>query len=257
MIGLYFSGTGNTAYCIKQYMKELQCEHACYSIEQDTWKNAIKESETIIFAYPIFYSNLPKIVQDFIINHHDLWGGKQIFIITTMGLFSGDGAGCSARMFQHYGATIIGGLHLKMPDSIGDEKLLKKSLEKNQEIIAHSMNKLRNAAIAHKQGKPAQEGLSFFSHILGLFGQRLWFSNKTSSYTNRLNIHQKQCVGCGLCTSLCPMNNICLKDGKAVANDHCTMCYRCINHCPKQAITLLGKKVYQQSLIEHFIKEKV
>ncbi|MBQ2294367.1 MAG: 4Fe-4S binding protein [Spirochaetales bacterium] len=36
-------------------------------------------------------------------------------------------------------------------------------------------------------------------------------------------------------------------------NNQCTMCYRCVNNCPKQAITLLGKKVIEQSLIEKFL----
>jgi hypothetical protein len=35
-----------------------------------------------------------------------------------MGLFGGDVSGILGRLLQQYGAKIIGGLHLKMPDSI-------------------------------------------------------------------------------------------------------------------------------------------
>ena len=42
-------------------------------------------------------------------------------------------------------------------------------------------------------------------------------------------------------------------DEKAVSNNRCTMCYRCVNNCPKRAITLLGKKVVMQSLIENYL----
>lgn len=55
----------------------------------------------IVFAYPIYYSNLPKIVRDFINDNHTIWEKKNIFIIATMGLFSGDGAGLSARLFKN------------------------------------------------------------------------------------------------------------------------------------------------------------
>ncbi|MCR5203719.1 MAG: 4Fe-4S binding protein [Lachnospiraceae bacterium] len=48
------------------------------------------------------------------------------------------------------------------------------------------------------------------------------------------------------------MHNITVKDQKAVSGDRCTMCYRCINKCPKQAITLLGKKVHEQCGIEKY-----
>jgi ferredoxin len=49
------------------------------------------------------------------------------------------------------------------------------------------------------------------------------------------------------------MGNITMKDGKAVSGSRCTMCYRCINRCPKQAITLLGQKVIEQSVIEKYL----
>lgn len=31
------------------------------------------------------------------------------------------------------------------------------------------------------------------------------------------------------------------------------MCYRCVNICPKQAITLLGKRVVEQGMIEKYL----
>lgn len=37
-----------------------------------------------------------------------------------------------------------------------------------------------------------------------------------------------------------------------ISLDQCTMCYCGINHCPKQAITLLGKEVKQQGKIETY-----
>ena len=38
-----------------------------------------------------------------------------------------------------------------------------------------------------------------------------------------------------------------------VQNNQCTMCYRCINNCPKQTMTLLGKMVVEQSVIEKYL----
>ena len=58
---------------------------------------------------------------------------------------------------------------------------------------------------------------------------------------------------CGKCEKLCPMNNIKIVDNKVVQNNQCTMCYRCINNCPKQAMTLLGKNVVEQSVIEKYL----
>ena len=62
-----------------------------------------------------------------------------------------------------------------------------------------------------------------------------------------------KCIGCGKCVSLCPMDNMELHSGKAVQGGCCTMCYRCVNHCPGQAITLLGKKLYEQCTVEKYL----
>ena len=60
-------------------------------------------------------------------------------------------------------------------------------------------------------------------------------------------------MGCGVCEHLCPMKNISVEEGKAVPHERCAMCYRCINRCPQRAITLLGKEVVDQSVIEKYL----
>ena len=167
-----------------------------------------------------------------------------------MGLFAGDGTGCAARLLKKYGAAITGGLQIVMPDSIGDCKALKKSHEQNKEIIAKADKRIIDAASQMRAGKYPKEGLSFASHLAGLFGQRLWFYNKTTGYTDKLKIDPSKCIGCGLCAKNCPTQNIRIEDGKAVASNQCTMCYRCVDFCPKQAVTLLGKTLHEQPTYE-------
>lgn len=83
------------------------------------------------------------MVKDFVDRNCHLWQDKKIFVIATMGLFSGDGAGILARLLRKYGAKIIGGLHLKMTDSIADVKGLKRPLEKNVELVRAAEQKNR------------------------------------------------------------------------------------------------------------------
>lgn len=246
MTGIYFSGTGNTKFCISRFLSGIEGEHRLLSIEDRAAVSEISGAEEILFAYPVYYSSLPKIVSDFISNNQDLWRGRRIFIIATMGAFSGDGAGVSARLFRKYGAEIIGGLHIKMPDCIGDVKALKKSPDENRRIIASAEEKIDRAAKNYPLGKPPQEGLNIFYHLAGLFGQRLYFSGKTKHYTHNPKINTEKCVGCGNCEKLCPMRNIHIAGGKAVPGNKCTMCYRCFSLCPQKAITIIGKKVIVQ-----------
>ena len=193
-----------------------------------------------------------KIVQDFICGNSDVWKGKHIFIIATMGLFSGDGAGVSARLFKRYGAHIWGGLHLKMPDCICDVKALKRTPDQNKQIVIQAEECIKSAVYNLKNGTPTKNGLGFWCHIAGLLGQRLWFYRKTQAYSDKIQINSDTCIKCGKCALVCPMNNLSLSKGKIVANGRCTLCYRCVNQCSKKAITILGKKVISQSSIYDF-----
>lgn len=253
MLGLYFSGTGNSRWALEVFLDKYDGSATAHAIEEKDIAEYIKDEKEIVFSYSVQYSNIPKMLKDFIDRNGHLWQGKKVFVIATMGLFSGDGAGILARRLHRYGAQIMGGLHLKMPDSIADEKALKRSAEKNKELVRAAEKKIDRAVQSIKNGKPPQEGIGLLYHLAGLFGQRLYFYNKTKRYTDNIKIDRQKCIGCGKCASLCPMNNLSIDRNLVRAADRCTMCYRCINTCPKQAITLLGKNVIEQGTIEKYL----
>ena len=253
MVGIYFSGTGNTKYCVETFVKECDDAALAFSIEEENIAQIISDQKEIVFGYPVQFSNLPKMLKDFVLSNSDIWRDKKVFIIATMGLFSGDGSGMLARLLEKYGAIIEGGLHLKMPDSISDEKALKRSLQDNQTLVKRAALKVKSAAHDLKSGNPPQEGIGLWYHLAGLFGQRLYFRNKTKTYTDKLKIDKNKCTGCRKCVNLCPMKNIRFEEQKAVSGNRCTMCYRCINKCPAQAITLLGKRVIEQCYLEKYL----
>ncbi len=162
MIGVYFSGTGNSRYVLERFLKDFEA----------------------------------KILRDFVKENSTLWRNKKVFIIATMGLFSGDGAGILGRLLKKYGAEIMGGLHVMMPDSIADEKVLKNSQDDNILLVRNAERKIEKAVIALKAGNPAKEGIGLFYHVAGLFGQRLYFGHKTKHYRKHINIDTQKCVGC-------------------------------------------------------------
>lgn len=180
------------------------------------------------------------------------WKGKRVFIIATMGLFSGDGAGVAARLFKRYGAQVWGGLHLKMPDCICDVKALKRTPAQNKQIVIQAEERIKSAVCNLKNGTPTKDGLGFLCHIAGLLGQRLWLYHKTQVYSDKIQIDTDACIKCGKCALVCPMNNLSLSKCKIVANGRCTLCYRCINQCSEKAITILGKQVIFQHSVSDF-----
>lgn len=251
MVGIYLSGTGNTKYCIEKLVSLIHSSAKAIPMESPEAISAIQQNEEIYIGYPTQFSNAPYMVRDFIKKNADIWKNKKILCIATMGAFSGDGAGCTTRMLKRYGATILGGIHIHMPDSVCDSKLLKKIMDENRCIIARADKKIEKVALQIINGDYPQEGITLVSHIIGLLGQRLWFYKKTKGYSNKLKINNN-CIGCGKCVSICPMKNLILRNKKVVSNDRCTMCYRCISLCPQKAITLLGNEVVEQYRIEDY-----
>lgn len=254
MVGIYFSGTGNTRHCVEKIVSGLDYPNNVYPIEDKQAVSAIVESDTVVFGYPVYFSNLPKIVRNFIDNNSTVFKGKKIFIVATMGLFSGDGAGCSARLLKKHGAIILGAIHVKMPDCIGDSKLLRKSKEEINKTIALADKKIDKAIGDIRNKIYPQEGLNFFSHLAGLLGQRLYFPNKTKSYYNGIKVNKAKCSKCGLCTQICPMTNITLSKNGIEFKGECTICYRCFSNCPNKAITVLFDEIIEQYNFNDYVK---
>ncbi|QTQ14701.1 4Fe-4S binding protein [Treponema parvum] len=251
MNGIYFSGTGNTKYCTEALAKATG-GRAC-STESREALEVLRASDEIALGYPIYFSDIPRIVKAFITEHAAMFRGKRVFIIATMGLFSGDGAGLAARLLRKCGAAVTGGLHLRMPDCISDVKLLKKTPEENGALIAAAQKKIVQAADAIKRGTYPKDGLSFLHRIAGLFGQRLWFKMHAKKLRERLKIRTERCIGCGICAANCPSKSLYIENNKAVFHPgNCTICYRCINNCSTKAITLIGRDVFEQCRFENY-----
>ena len=141
MVGIYLSGTGNTKHCIEKLLHLLDKTAQAVPIESLNAIEILPQHDFIVLAYPVQFSNAPIMVRDFIKRYSLLWKGKKVLCVATMGLFSGDGAGCSARLLKKYGAKVVGGLHIHMPDSVCDVKLLKSRLNRTGKSLKQQTGK--------------------------------------------------------------------------------------------------------------------
>lgn len=98
MIGIYLSGTGNTKHCVEKLVYLIDDKSKCLPLENPQIIDLLKEEDVIFLGYPTQFSNAPFMVRDFIVKNSFLWKGKKVFCVNTMGLFSGDGTGCTARI---------------------------------------------------------------------------------------------------------------------------------------------------------------
>ena len=257
MIAIYFSSTGNTKYCVERFIERLGGDILAVSIEDEGCGELLKHHNDVILAYPVYFSDMPQIVREFICENSANFRRKNVFIIATMEIFSGDGAGCAARMLKRAGAKITGGVHVKMPAFILDVAIFSYSAQKNEHLIKEANAKLQRASEAFAAGKPPQEGLGALCRIAGLLGQRLWMKiwDKTPFARRKPSLDMSRCSGCGECAKSCPMQNIKIAHGKAKFGERCTLCYRCVNRCRQKAITILGRAVNLEKSVAASFKD--
>ncbi len=79
---------------------------------------------------------------------------------------------------------------------------------------------------------------------LGLFGYMLTYGlflkpykdSKKGGILDKTFWLNEDCDGCGLCESVCQVNNIIMHSGKPTWHNQCVNCAACYHTCPKEAI---------------------
>ena len=80
MIAIYFSATGNTKHCVDRLIAHLG--GVCVSIENEACNELLKHHDYVILAYPVYFSDLSRIVRDFLYRNGASFSGKNARIST-------------------------------------------------------------------------------------------------------------------------------------------------------------------------------
>ena len=262
MLTLYFSGTGNTKYAAESFSRKMGAK--CLSIEDDADFSAeIKAHDTIAFCYPIYCSRVPRIMRAFVHKHVTDVIEKKVVILVTQQIFSGDGARVFTDLFDEGAIEVIYAEHLNLQQNMGNipvfSTFFKPGEKKNRRYIKKTEAKMNTICNNIKSGVVKKRGFSKSSEVLGYIQGKPWQADTSEvaptrlekKLTEGLRIHE-DCITCDLCVDICPMKNLEHRDGKILHMNNCTLCYRCVNRCPRNAITVFihSKPKWQYSGIE-------
>ncbi len=246
LVAFYFSGTGNTRYITEYLLQKLSKGYACEMVEITSpvdAKRLLSEADILLFAYPIYGSAPPIPMRNFVHGYGKLLRGKKIILVETQYFFSGDGTAALGRTIKNYGGEVIGAEMFDMPNNLADLSIFPvKNGGEIEEKIARARKRADKFAQKILNGRAHRRGFNVFSHAVGYYSQRKFWWKGEVGKRNKLKIDPAACVGRGLCANSCPVQNIALKDKKATPKGECVLCYRCVNLCPKKAITLFGKE---------------
>lgn len=236
MLILYFSGTGNSKYIAQGFASRMKAD--CQSIEEDLdFDRLILKSGPLAVCYPVYASCVPRIMREFVDKHKKAIQGRPLIILCTQMMFSGDGARAFARLLPGCEKHVIYAEHFNMPNNIcnfflfpvrDQERIRKtKAADKKLDLVCRQI----------KKGVVKRRGFHPYSSLLGKM-QNVGFPEMEEKYRGSF-IADKSCIGCGICVSCCPMHNLELKKNGVLQKNNCTLCYRCVNLCPKQAATVM------------------
>ena len=56
-------------------------------------------------------------------------------------------------------------------------------------------------------------------------------------------VNKEECIACGACVDVCPVEAISLEDTAVIDAETCTSCETCVERCPAKALTLSGEEI--------------
>lgn len=252
---VYFSATGNTEFIAKQIAKRLDDEalNLLTRIKSRDY-SPIESSRPFIICAPVHVCEMPRFFADYI-KKVPLTGNKKVYFIFTSGGYDGISGYLAKKMIRNKKMIYMGHHQFKMPRNYPISKRYRLLTdEENKERIIDSCKTLPGVVRVIKKGKKLRaRRITFFERIITLPFNPVWVRFK---HTTEPFHATDQCVGCGKCVRLCPLNRISLKDKKPEWKGNCAHCMACIANCPFNAIEYgeitKGKKMYK---IGNYVKK--
>ena len=261
----YFSATGNSLQLAKDFAKKMNANLSNITTLVNNSKNEDIETDAnfIGFVVPVYFFGLPKIVVTFLEKLVIKSKNPYVFAVVTYGGFKGGALNQIAEILSrkniklNYGGAVgTVGTYIKMYD-IDLEKInerLDKANLKADKLLADIK------AQKHKIVVPK----------IDIFSKMMYEKYLKECENNASNfVVDNSCIGCGLCSKLCPTQNIKAAAGAQVFSpceaenetaeravtffrpgfsNKCQQCFACVHWCPKQSIqyteSTRGRKRY-------------
>jgi NAD-dependent dihydropyrimidine dehydrogenase PreA subunit len=210
----------------------------------DAAKHITIEAPIIGLVFPNYFGNLPPKVREFI-HKTDFEDAEYIFSVVCGGAGHGLCPGQLRQLFADKGKQLdyvnsISGLSNYI---VGwyYEMVVKKDKRKEKALLNLNQRAREiSGEIAERERsiKKDQHVLYWISQVLTSRG----IIQDTRSWDRDFCV-DNHCGGCGICTKVCQMHNIKMKEKKPEHGHNCQRCMACIQYCPKSAICFRGKPV--------------
>jgi ferredoxin len=235
---LCFSGTGNSLFTAKLIAKIL--DDKIVSINELLRNNAsekITSDKPLVFVCPTYAWRIPNIVNKYI-KETIFEGNNKAYFILTCGGETGNAVYYIRKTCLEKGLAFMGFSAVVMPENYLLMFDVPEKIEA-KEIIQKAVPHIKNIAENINEGKIIlQPKIKFNDKLKSSIINKIFYKfliNAKGFYATN------DCIGCEKCISLCPLNNIKIKNRKPLWGSVCTHCMSCICGCPQSVIEYKNK----------------
>lgn len=238
----YFSSTGNTLNIARKISKLLEGDVELRNIAGQGHDSDFVDidADKVGILFPVYAVGLPAIVRRFVRklkSKNDVY----IFSIASYGGFDGPALYDMARELSSVKLTISKSFKVKQPDNYvpffkaPEQDKINECFSAEDsllEIIAQDINTKQTTVVKYNFIKTAF--VKLLSSIVSAS-----FAKEDKKF-----IVSDDCDSCGICSKVCPVNNIVVEDSIPEFKHHCEHCLACLHWCPQKAISY-NNKVWQ------------
>ncbi|MFH1395245.1 MAG: EFR1 family ferrodoxin [Candidatus Omnitrophota bacterium] len=229
----YFSGTGNTLLIVNKMKQVFETNGTAVKLFriESAPSVGIEPNCAIGLGIPVAGQGTYPFIWDFI-KALPKTSGTPIFLVDTLGAFSGGLLGPVLEIVQDKGYNPLGACEIIMPNNLFP---FKNYSRENEIKITAGLKQSEEFAQDVLAGKSSWERMSLKAKLFSRISltEITW---KILRKLFKLKVDTAKCIKCGLCEKLCPIQNIEMKDYPRFKNK-CVVCMRCISFCPERAIS--------------------
>lgn len=226
----YFTGTGNSIAICRELQKHFE-DAEIRSIASFAGRTEIgDDSDVVGLVVPTYYMDIPEIVRDFT-SRLRLRPDAYVFAAIHYGLTYGRAFHSLNRILEAGGMKLSLGWGITLPDNsivfktaLAKQPAMHMGMTETVAELAAAVSERRTAPLPGRDsamlGLNSRMGAFMFRKVIGVERKRV----------------TEACTHCGLCSDVCPVNNVTVSEDSVLFGDNCAECFACIHWCPQRAV---------------------
>ncbi|SRR6056297_526804 len=251
----YFSGAGNSLAVAKKLSQDLDAK--LLPMKMLRGKNGASDDDAQLLGegalgnsilgivFPVHGGRPPKYVVEALTNLGNIQN-TYLFAVCTYGISPGRALHRVAALLNARGGQLSAGFAVGMPQSgIGSKRIGEARMqylwstgrEKTAEVSRYLQAQKSGVIESQSAYGPMlkKENLKMVPSVFKMLGKMIRYGTKALT-----QIEDENCIGCGTCASICPVDNIRMQNEHPVWLDHCVGCFGCYHWCPQRAVSFGG-----------------